>query len=163
MGTKKSTQHVCKPKYIIDKALTSKTSGFITLRRNKEVDLTADLLLRVYQGISKEPALSTTTTTTNDDLRADINSRGFWQRMQRTFVDIRLPFRSELSNSKFTKYDETHGVTEIRKHNRRALDGQHGTFTPLVFTTNGVMSFEPTRSCQRLSKLLSVKLEVRYI
>ena len=78
MGTKKSTQHVCKPKYIIDKALTSKTSGFITLRRNKEVDLTADLLLRVYQDISKEPALSTTTTTTNDDLRADINSRGFW-------------------------------------------------------------------------------------
>lgn len=78
MGTKKSTQHVCKPKYIIDKALTSKTSGFITLRRNKEADLTADLLLRVYQDISKEPALSTTTTTTNDDLRADINSRGFW-------------------------------------------------------------------------------------
>ena len=68
MGTKKFTQHVCKPKYIIDKALTSKTGGFITLRQNKEVDLTADPLLRVYQDISKEPALSTTTTTTNDDL-----------------------------------------------------------------------------------------------
>lgn len=68
MGTKKFTQHVCKPKYIIDKALTSKTGRFITLRRNKEVDLTADPLLRVYQDISKEPALSTTTTTTNDDL-----------------------------------------------------------------------------------------------
>lgn len=81
--------------------------------------------------------------------------------MQRTFVDVRLPFRSELSNSKFTKYDETHGVTEI-KHNRRTLDGQHGTFTPLVFTTNGVMSFETTRSCQRLSKLLSEKLDGRY-
>ena len=78
MGTKKFTQHVCKPKYIIDKALTSKTGGFITLRQNKEVDLTADPLLRVYQDISKEPALSTTTTTTNDDLQADMNSRGFW-------------------------------------------------------------------------------------
>ena len=40
--------------------LTCKTGGFVTLRHNEIVNVTADMLSMVCKDIRKEPALSTT-------------------------------------------------------------------------------------------------------
>ena len=62
---------VCKAKYKIDHALTCKTGGFVTLRHNEIVNVTADVLSTVCKDVRKEPTLSTTPDS-NDELRADI-------------------------------------------------------------------------------------------
>ena len=43
----------------------------------------------VCKYVSKESALSFTPDN-NDEIRADISVRNFWQRLQRAFVDIRV-------------------------------------------------------------------------
>ena len=80
---------VSKAKCNIDNALTCKTGGFVTLRHNKIVNVTADMLSMVCKVVRKEPTLSTTPDS-NDELRADISMHSFWQRLQRAFVDVRV-------------------------------------------------------------------------
>ena len=47
-----------------------------------------------------------------------------------------------------------------RKYNQRILDGESGSFTPFVFTTNGWVSTETIQFYRRLSKLLCEKSDV---
>ena len=47
------------------------------------------MLSMVFKDVRKEPTLSTTPDS-NDELRVDISVRSFWQRLQRTFVDVRV-------------------------------------------------------------------------
>ena len=42
------------------------------------------------------------------------------------------------------------------------MDVEHGSFTPLVFTTSGVMSYECTRYHKALAEKLSEKKNERY-
>ena len=48
------------------------------------------------------------------------------------------------------------------KYNQRILDGENGSFTPLVFITNGEMSTETKQFHRRLSQLLREKLDASY-
>ena len=48
------------------------------------------------------------------------------------------------------------------KYNQRILDGENGSFTPLVFITNGGMSTETKQFHRRLSQLLREKLDASY-
>ena len=57
--------------YNIDQMLTCKTGGFVTLRHNEIVNVTADMLSMVYKDVKKEPALSATPDS-NDEFRTDI-------------------------------------------------------------------------------------------
>ena len=79
---------ICKAKCNIDHALTCKTGGFVTLRHNEIVNVTVDMLSMVCKDVRKEPALSTTPDSI-DELWSEIIVRSFWQRLQRTFVDVR--------------------------------------------------------------------------
>ena len=51
------------------------------------------------KNVRKEPPLSATPDS-NDELRADINMRSFWQIWQRTFVDVMIfyPFAQSYPN-----------------------------------------------------------------
>ena len=53
----------------------------------------------VCKDVRNEPTLSTTPDS-NDELRADISVRSFWQRLQRAFVDVRVfyPFAPSYRN-----------------------------------------------------------------
>ena len=50
-----------------------------------------------------------------------------------------------------------HEQEKKRTYNRRVMDVEHGSFTPLVFTTSGVMSHECTRFHKALAEKLSEK------
>ena len=47
-----------------------------------------------------------------------------------------------------------------RKYNKRIINIEHGTFTPLIFSTNGGMSRETETFYSRLAELLSEKLKI---
>ena len=52
-----------------------------------------------------------------------------------------LRLRSKLSEPFASDNDEDNGEQKKkRKYNQRILDGENGSFTPLIFTTNGGMS-----------------------
>ena len=51
-------------------------------------DLTADLLSTVFKDVCKEPCLQQ--SENGVELRVDVSARGFCQRMQRAFVDVRV-------------------------------------------------------------------------
>ena len=55
-----------------------------------------------------------------------------------------------------------HEVEKKRKYNKRVMEVEHGSFTPLVFTTSGVMSHECTRYHKALAVKLSEKKDERY-
>ena len=79
---------VCKAKFNVDYALSCKIGGFVTLRHNEMRDLTVDLLSTVCKDVCKETCLQQ--SKNGVELRADASARGFWQRMQRAFVDVRV-------------------------------------------------------------------------
>ena len=75
------------------------------------------------------------------DARLDIRARGFWAREQSAFFDVRVCHPNADSYKNLTP-------GQIYK-----LEVERGTFTPLVFTTTGVMSDECQRYHSRLAEL----------
>ena len=55
------------------------------------LNVTSDLLPFVCKDVEKEPTLDSSLTGT-EELPADIAARGFWQRMQRAFMDVTVVY-----------------------------------------------------------------------
>ncbi len=149
---------VCHSKFSVDHALSCKLGGFVTLRHNELVNITANLVSSVCKDVCKEPVLQSSPGS-DDELRADISMRGFWQRQQRAFVDVRVfyPFAQSYRNQSLNSLMKSMENLKKRKYNSRILDSEHGSFTPLVFSSNGGMSQETKRFFSRLSELVSEK------
>ena len=49
-----------------------------------------------------------------------------------------------------------------REYNRRVMEVEHGTFTPLIFTTSGAMSHECSKFHKTLAEKMSVKSGEKY-
>eukprot|EP00794_Sanderia_malayensis_P003907 gene3907-biopygen3345 len=149
---------VCHNKFSVDHALSCKLGGFVTLRLNELVNITANLVSSVCKDVCKEPVLQPSPGN-DDDLRADISMRGFWQRQQRAFVDVRVfyPFARSYQNQSLKPLMKSMENIKKRKYNSRILESEHGSFTPLVFSSNGGMSQETKRFYSRLSELVAEK------
>ena len=117
----------------------------------------------VCKHVRKEPTLSTSLDS-NDENRADISVRSFWQRLRRAFVDVRgfYPFPPCYWNQSLPTNMKTIENQKKRKYNQRILEGENGSFTLFVFTTSGGMSTETKQFCRRLSHPLCEKSDVNY-
>ena len=71
----------------------------------------------VCKDVRKEPTLSTTPDS-NDELRADISVRSFWQRLQRVFVDVKVfyPFVPSYRNQSLATMIKTMENQKKRKY-----------------------------------------------
>ena len=130
------------------------------------------LLQVVCRDVETEPHLQkvvnkqsyASTANTDDDARPDIRARGFWRQGQNAFFDVRV------TNANCKSQRDMKVEAVLRKHeqekktayNRRVMEVEHGSFTPLVFTTSGVMSHECTRYHKALAEKLSEKRNERY-
>lgn len=154
---------VCGSKYTVDHAMCCKIGGLITLRHNELVDVTANLLSTVCKDVSKEPILQKSPDST-EDLRADISVRGFWEPLQRAFVDVRVfyPFAPSYGNQNLGSLMRSMEKIKKRKYNQRILDSENGTFTPLIFSSNGGISVETKSFYGRLSHLIADKHNLEY-
>ena len=81
----------------------------------------------------------------DDGARLDVRSRGFWRAGQNAFFDVRVtnPDNKSQQDSSIKAVLRKHEAEKKRQYNRRVMEVEHGSFTPLIFTT-GVMSHECT-------------------
>ena len=93
---------------------------------------------------------------TSSEARLDIKAGGFWARGVTAFFDVRVThvnskcYQSKPTSEVFKEQEEE----KKRKYQQWVLDVEMGSFTPLVFGTNGGMGNE----CQRLLKHLADKI-----
>ena len=94
------------------------------------------------------------------DARLDIHARGFWERHSSAFFDVRVRHPNAVSYRDLEPQQiyRIHENEEKRLYSRRVLEIEHGTFTPLVFTTAGGMGL---KECliyhSRLAQLIAIK------
>ena len=93
---------------------------------------------------------------TSSEARLDIKAGGFWSRGVTAFFDVRVThvnskcYQNKTTSEVFKEQEDE----KKRKYQQRVLDVEMGSFTPLVFGTNGGMGNE----CQRFLKHLADKI-----
>ena len=91
--------------------------------------------------------------------RLDIRARGFWDPQSSAFFDVRVchPNAESYRDQEPQQIYRIHENDKKQLHSRRVLDVEHGSFTPLVFTTTGGKGKEYLRYHSRLAELTAVK------
>ena len=130
------------------------------------------MLHKVCNNVQNEPHLLPVTNETCQyrtanieyGARLDMKASGFWRRGQTAFFDNRVIHVNWQSNSDKTtsKIFHQHEQAKRREYNERVLEIEHGTFTPLVFGTNGGMGQECPRFVSALAKKLAEKQSEDY-
>ena len=93
---------------------------------------------------------------TSSEARLDIKAVGFWSRGVTAFFYVRVThvnskcYQNKTTSEVFKEQEDE----KKRKYQQRVLDVEMGSFTPLVFGTNGGMGNE----CQRFLKHLADKI-----
>ena len=141
------------------------------MRHNTVRDTTAILLSKVCKEVTVEPKLIPVTgealpngTNITEEARLDVSCRGLWTPLDKAFVDIRVlnPNAMSNANKSIKSMYKCHEEAKKRAYNHRILEIEHGTFTPLVFSTSGGMSIECEKFFKRLADLLAIKTGQRY-
>ena len=98
------------------------------------------------------------------DARLDIRARGFWDPQSSAFFDVRVchPNAESYKDQEPQQIYRIHENDKKRLYPRRVLDVEHGSFTPLVFTTTGGMGKECIRYHSRLAELIAAKKGEQY-
>ena len=162
---------VCGDTFNIDHAMICKRGGFIIQRHNELRDLEANMLNIVCNDVEVEPVLQELTgevlprgANTAPDARLDIHSRGFWEKQRSAFFDVRVchPNAESYKDLSPQQIYRQHENEKKRMYAQRVMEIEHGTFTPLVFTTTGGMSEECKRYHSRLAELIAAKKGENY-
>ena len=160
---------VCGSSYNVNHALTCARGGFVIIRHNEVRDLTSDLLSTVCKDVELEPVLQPLTgenftkksANTEAGARLDVSARGFWTRGNKAFVDVRIfnPIsKTNMSKSLKSAYKANENAKK-REYNERVLQIEHGTFTPLIFSTFGGTGFEGNRFMKKLNEKIAQKMD----
>ena len=162
---------VCGENFTVDHAMICKRGGFVIQRHNELRDLEADLLSMACSDVEVEPVLQDITeeqlsrgSNRARDARLDIRARGFWDPQSSAFFDVRVfhPNAESYKDQEPQQIYRTHENDKKRLYSRRVLDVEHGSFTPLVFTTTGGMGKECIRYHSRLAELIAAKKGEQY-
>ena len=91
------------------------------------------------------------------EARLDMRARGFWNSGTDAFFDVWVfhPNAESYRNSSLPSLYRAHKIEQKRQYGKRALDVEHASFTPLVFTTAGGMGREATAAYKRLASLIA--------
>ena len=84
-----------------------------------------------------------------------------WERHRSAFFDVRVCHPNAVSYRDLKIY-RIHENEKKRLYSERVLDIEHGTFTPLVFTTTGGMGKECLKYRIRLAQLIAIKKGEQY-
>ena len=157
---------VCGNSFNIEHALSCHKGGFVPIRHNEIRDLTADLLSEVYKEVQVELVLTPVTgellptgTATEDEARTDISARGFWVRGSKAFLDVRVynPIAKRYSTQSLSAAYKRNENEKKKSYNQRVQQIEHGTFTPLVFSSSGGMAHECNAFYKRLARKIADK------
>jgi hypothetical protein len=154
----------CGAQFTVTHALDCHKGGFVNARHDNVRDLEAQLMKSVCQDVEIEAPLQKVvnkrgyggTAILTDEARLDIRTRGFWRRGQNAFFDVCITNASCNSqrNTAVKSVLRSHELKKKRHYNQRVIQIEHGTLTPLIFTTSGAMGHE----CQKFHKTLADKI-----
>ena len=140
--------------------------ALLSIRHNKIRDITANLSTEVCPNVGIEPTLQAIngesfplrSTNINEGARLDIKASDFWDKSKRsTFFDVRV-FNSHASanckSSSLSTYRK-HKQEKRRSYERRIIEVEQGTSTPLVFSTAGGWGPSATVTYKRLASMIA--------
>ena len=158
---------VCGFAFSAEHALSCGHGGFVIMRHNDVRDITADLLKLACNDVEIEPELTPLTgenfklktTNTSDEARVDVSARGFWTKGKKLYGDVKIfnPLAKSYKNTSLKNAHRSNEQGKKRNYNQRIINVEHGTFTPLVFSSFGGASYETTRFLKRLNELIAAK------
>ena len=135
-------------------------------------NLLTSLLAKVCKNVEIEPHLlpldnerfNLRSANTSPEARLDMKADGFWSRGATAFFDVRVTHvNSKCNQGRPTQMIfKEHENEKKRKYQQRVLDVEMGTFTPLVFGTNGGMGIECQMFVKQLAEKLAEKDRERY-
>ena len=131
----------CGEMFTVNHALSCKKGGFVAQRHDTIRDLLTSHISKVREA------------------RLHMKAGGFWTPGVTAFFDVRVTHVNSRSNQgKYTAtiFKEQENEKK-RKYNQRVMDVEMGTFTPLVFGTNGGMGLD----CQNFLRTLANKLSTK--
>ena len=102
------------------------------------------------------------TANKQDDARLDIRAKGFWNRQQDAFFDVRVfhPDAPSYRNTSVPSLYRQHEMAKKREYRVREIE--YAAFTPLVFSTFGGMGKETAIAYKHLAGLLAEKRNTQY-
>ena len=137
-------------------------------------NLLTSLISKVCTNVEVEPQLqpldnarfNLRSAVTSPEARLDFKAGGFliWSRGVTAFFDVRVTHvnskrkQGKATSTIFKEQEEE----KKRKYQQRVLDVEMGSFTPLVFGTNGGMGADCNCFLKRLAEKLSEKNEEPY-
>ena len=144
------TKCECGSTFSINHALNCPNGAFPTLPHNEVRNFTGKLLAEVCPDVTLEldlqllerESLDFATANHEDNARADIRARGFWGgNHQCAFFDVKVfnPRSQSYRRSSLESCFRREENAKKRKYEQRITDVEHGSFTPLVFSTSGLL------------------------
>ena len=162
----------CDHNFSVDHALSCKKGGFVAQRHDNVRDLLIRCLTKVSRNVEGEPhmipldneSFSLKSANKTEEARLDIKVGGFWSRGVNAFFDVRVTHVNSQSNQGKTtdKIFEEQENEKKRHYNQRVIDVEQGTFTPLVFGTNGGFGGECDKFIKKLAEKMAVKSDESY-
>ena len=162
----------CGSNFDVTHALNCHKGGFVNARHDNIRNVECSLLKSVVRDVECEPSLQPVvnkegypaTAILDDDARLDIRARGFWRDGQNAYFDVRVTNTDCASqqNSSIKSILRKHELEKKRAYNKRVMDIEHGSFTPLIFTTTGVMGHECAIYHKNLAEKISEKKDELY-
>jgi hypothetical protein len=161
---------VCGKLFTVDHALSCLKGGFIHRRHDEIRDLLAATIDEVAYDVSIEPPLTPlsgeilpSSANTADDARVDIAARGFWQRCEKAFFDVRVfnPYASTHRNQTLTSSFNNNEKEKKRHYNERVIRVEQGSFTPVVFSAFGGCGRETQHFMTTLADKIATKRHLR--
>ena len=154
----------CGKPYDLTHALNCTKGGFVTMRHDWVRDFEAKLLRQAgCKDVQTEPPLQSTngftfrsSANTEEGARLDVRAKGFWRRSQNAFFDVHITNVDSESykNKKIQSVLREKENGKKRQYNRRVMEIEHSTFTPIVLSVKGAMG----RECQIYHKALAEKI-----
>ena len=158
---------VCGTAFSVEHAMSCPHGGFPIIRHNELRDVTAYLLSEVCHGVGIEPTLQPLANETlryrtanrEEGARLDIVAEDFWSHRQHVFFDVRVfnPFGPNLRNTSLPSCYRQKEQEKRRAYDQRIRDIDHGSFTPLIFSTSGGLGPLSCHSCIQEASCTSLR------
>ena len=100
------------------------------------------------------------TANREEGARLDIVAENFWSRdRQRSFFDVRVfnPLSPTYHNTSLAQCFRRNKLEKRRAYDERIREIEHGSFSPLVFSTSGSMGPTATTVYKRLAAMIAEK------
>lgn len=152
-----------------DHAMSCLTGGFLHKRHDGIRDILAQAMKDVAYDVCIEPPLQELSgedlsgnANVDNEARLDIKARGFWNKDEMAFFDVRVfnPFAKSYLNTKLDTLFRQKEEQKKNEYGERVVRIEHGSFTPVIMSAYGGYSLETNKCISQLANKISEKYDM---